>query len=112
MTGAKGHTVGALLKHRLILFSSAWLLIALVTRTAPMSAHEWSRLATVESLVERHTYMVDDSSFANTRNKIFNHGHFYSHQPSVLATIEAPVYWVIHAFGLRLSNNAPFDWAF
>lgn len=88
------------------------MLIALVTRTAPISAHEWSRLATVESLVERHTYELDNSYFANTRDKIFNHGHFYSHQPPLLATIEAPIYGALHAAGLRFANNAPFDWAF
>lgn len=88
------------------------MLIALVTRTAPISAHEWSRLATVESLVERHTYELDNSNFANTRDKIFNHGHFYSHQPPLLATLEAPVYGALHAAGLRFANNAPFDWAF
>jgi hypothetical protein len=88
------------------------LLIALVTRTSPISAHEWSRLATVESLVERQTYELDGSSFADTRDKIFNRGHFYSHQPPLLATIEAPVYAVLHAAGLRFSNNAPFNWAF
>lgn len=77
-----------------------------------MSAHEWSRLATVESLVERHTYTLDESSFANTRDKIFNHGHFYSHQPPLLATVEAPIYGALHAAGLRFSNNAPFNWAF
>jgi len=88
------------------------LLIALVTRTSPISAHEWSRLATVESLVERQTYELDGSSFANTRDKIFNRGHFYSHQPPLLATIEAPIYGLLHAAGLRFANNAPFDWAF
>ena len=62
--------------------------------------------------MERHSYALDGSRFADTRDKIFNHGRFYSHQPPLLATLEAPLYWVIYAAGLQFSNNAPFDWAF
>lgn len=95
----------------LILFV-AWTLVALVTRTGPTSAHEWARLGTVESLVERWHYQLEESKFRGTRDKIFRNGHFYSHQPPVLATLESPVYWVIHKFGLSFTNNSPFDLAF
>jgi uncharacterized integral membrane protein len=87
-------------------------LVALVTRTGPTSAHEWARLGTVESVVERWTYSLEESKFRGTRDKIFRNGHFYSHQPPVLATLESPVYWVIHQFGLSFSNNSPFDLAY
>lgn len=72
----------------------------------PESAHEFSRLGTVESLVHRHTFQLDDSPFIDTRDKIFRDGHFYSHQPPLLAIIEAPVYWGLQLPGLRFNNRA------
>ena len=97
MNGARGWWV----------FLAAWLLIAPFTRPATDSAHEWSRLGTVESIVERHNYWLEESQFRGTRDKIFRNGHFYSHQPPLLATLTSPVYWVIHrATGWRFSNSA------
>jgi hypothetical protein len=85
---------------------AAWLLIALFTRPGTNSAHEWSRLGTVESIVERHNYWLEESQFRGTRDKVFRDGHFYSHQPPLLATLASPVYWVIHrATGWRFSNS-------
>jgi len=90
----------------------AWIVIGMFTRTSTDSAHEWSRLGTVESLVERHNYFLEESKFRNTRDKIFRDGHYYSHQPPLLATLVAPVYWVIHQTGLRLTTSAPVDYAY
>lgn len=88
------------------LFVGSCLLIALLTKTTPESAHEYSRLGTVESLVERHTFQLDDSTFIDTLDKIYRDGHYYSHQPPLLALIEAPVYWGLHLPGLRFNNRA------
>ena len=93
------------MKPTLVLFLATWLLVALFTKTSPVSAHEFSRLGTVQSLVERGTYQLDDSSFIDTLDKVFRHGHFYSHQPPLLATLEAPVYWALHASGFRFNNR-------
>ena len=82
------------------------LAIALLTKTTPESAHEYSRLGTVESLVERHTFQLDDSTFIDTLDKIYRDGHYYSHQPPLLALIEAPVYWGLRLPGLRFNNRA------
>jgi hypothetical protein len=104
--------MSVLLRSERKLFFLTWLFVALVTRTGPTSAHEWARLGTVESLVERWSYQLDESKFHGTRDKVFSRGHFYSHQPPLLATIESPVYWSLHLVGLRFSNNAPFDPAY
>lgn len=88
------------------LFVGGLLLIALLTKTTPESAHEYSRLGTVESLVERHTFQLDDSTFVDTLDKIYRDGHYYSHQPPLLALAEAPVYWALRLPGLRFNNRA------
>ena len=87
-------------------FVGSFLLIALLTKTTPESAHEYSRLGTVESLVQRQTFQLDDSTFIDTLDKIYRDGHYYSHQPPLLALIEAPVYWGLHLPGLRFNNRA------
>ena len=84
---------------------AVWLLLALVTKTTPESAHEFSRLGTVESLVQRGTYHLDDSGFITTLDKVFRNGHFYSHQPPLLSTLEAPIYAVLHLPGLAFNNR-------
>lgn len=94
------------------LFLAAWLPIVLVTRTAPTDDHELSRLGTIESLVERRTYSLNESRFRITGDKIQNGGRFYSHQPPLLATLEAPVFWVLRRFDLHFWNSAPFDLAY
>lgn len=86
-------------------FLAALFAAALLTKTDPESAHEFSRLGTVESLVERGTYQLDGSTFIDTVDKIYRDGHFYSHQPPLLATLEAPAYWVIRTPGLRFNNR-------
>lgn len=88
------------------LFVVSVLLIALLTKTTPESAHEFSRLGTVESLVERQTFQLDDSTFIDTLDKIYRDGHYYSHQPPLLALAEAPIYWALSLPGLRFNNRA------
>jgi len=83
-------------KRSWILLLATWLIAALLTKTVPESAHEFSRLGTVDSLVERGTYQLDDSIFIGTLDKVFSKGHFYSHQPPLLSTLESPAYWVLH----------------
>jgi hypothetical protein len=83
-----------------------------VTRTAATDDHEFARLGTVESIVERHNYHLEESKFRGTGDKIQYRGHFYSHQPPLLATLQSPVFWVLSSFGLQFWNTAPFDLAY
>jgi hypothetical protein len=87
------------------LFIGTLCVIALLTKTDLESAHEFSRLGTVESIVDRGTYQLDDSIFIGTLDKVYRNGHYYSHQPPLLATIEAPVYWLLHLPGTRFNNR-------
>ncbi len=90
------------------LFLMTFCAVALLTKTDPDSAHVMSRLGTVESIVDRHTYAIDDSIFIGTVDKVQKDGHFYSHQPPLLSTIEAPVYWLLHLPGTRFNNRGRF----
>ena len=88
-----------------LIFGTSFLLIALLTKVNPESAHEFSRLGTVESLVERGTFALDDSIFIGTRDKVSRNGRFYSHQPPLLSVLETPVYAVLRVTGMRFNNS-------
>lgn len=90
------------------LFLATVIVIALLTKTDPDSAHVMSRLGTVESIADRHTYALDDSIFIGTVDKVQRDGHFYSHQAPLLSTIEAPIYWVLHLPGTAFNNRGRF----
>lgn len=90
------------------LFLATFFVVALLTKTDPGSAHEYSRFGTVESLVDRGTFSLDDSSFIGTVDKIYRDGHYYSHQPPLLPVLEAPVYWAVNLPGIRFNNRGRF----
>ncbi len=88
------------------LFLATFCVVALLTKTNPQASQ--SRLGTIESIVDRGTYRLDDSTFINTIDKVYRDGHFYSHQPPLLSTLEAPVYWLLHLSGARFHNRGKF----
>ena len=75
--------------HLLVLFLAS--LVAVVSaRDYPGGWNDGSRLATVESLVERHTWAIDDSPFlAGTQDKLLIGGHYYSDKSPVPAVLMA-----------------------
>ena len=101
-----------LTRRGITLFLASWLPILLITRTAPTVDHEWSRLGTIEGIVERHQFSLEESRFRNSADKILYNGHYYSHQPPLLPTLEAPVFWLLRQFDLHFWNSAPFDLAY
>lgn len=60
----------------------------------PLSTNVLSRLATVESLVHRGTFTIDDSPF-DTIDKVQLDGHFYSTKPPLFPTLMAGQYWLV-----------------
>jgi hypothetical protein len=72
-------------------------------RDLPGSWNDSSRLATVEAIVDRQTFIIDDSIFVNpparsrlpgTMDKLFIRGHFYSDKSPVPAILMAGEYWL------------------
>lgn len=76
-------------------------------RATMTSWPERSRLASVESLVERATFRIDGSSLAvSTKDKVRIRGHYYSDKPPLLQVLSAPAYWVLHQLGRSLDTSA------
>jgi hypothetical protein len=97
----------------LALLGVACVLAVFGARPYAGSWNDGSRLATVESLVDRRTFIIDDSIFVRaaedgspydprvpilrqgTRDLLFINGHFYSDKPPVSAVLLAGLYQVL-----------------
>lgn len=65
-----------------------------------------SRMAAIESLVERGTWQIDESDFRETGDKVYLNGHFYSDKPPLLSFLTAQIYRVMyHSLGADLANG-------
>ncbi len=62
-----------------------------------------SRMATVQSLVEKQSFIIDSSVFVNTGDKVFIKGHFYSDKLTLPSMLGAVIYLPLHYTGLKLS---------
>ena len=84
-------------------------LLALLT-TAPFAGswNDASRMATIQSLVEMHTFIIDKSNFVFTGDKVFINEHFYSDKPPVPAIIGAIVYLPLFHLGIKLDKELNF----
>jgi hypothetical protein len=111
----------------------AVVLAALVARPYADCWNDGSRLATVEALVDRHTWIIDDSIFVQvpktpplpynpsdrallehgTRDKLFVAGHYYSDKSPVPALLMASGYQLLKwATGWTARTHADrFCWA-
>src|SRR4051812_35010027 len=99
--------------HPAALAAVALVVAAVGARPYAGGWNDGSRLAAVESLVDRGTLAIDDSVFfAGTQDKLFVRGHFYSHHPAVpsllLAGVVKPLTWL----GLPQPGDRPdvFAW--
>ena len=94
------------LSHRwfgVVLFLAFLLLWALLTKVYTHSWQEESRMATVQTLVEQGTFIIDHTEFNRTGDKVFINEHFYSDKTPLLSVAAASAYAILHnAFGLTL----------
>jgi hypothetical protein len=75
-------------------------------KSEPVSWNDTSRVAAIESLVERGTWAIDGSSWVNvTQDKILIHDAFYSDKMPLFSVIGAGVYALIHLLGGSLASN-------
>lgn len=71
---------------------------AALTKTRPESWNDMSRVAAIESLVERGTWAIDDSPWAETTaDKVLLGDRFYSDKMPLLSAIGAGVYALTRA---------------
>jgi len=92
-----------------LVFAAALGLATVGAEDRVQSWHDASRLATIESLVDHGGFAIDDSPFARmTSDKVLIDGHYYSHQPPVLAVLGAGAYRVLKtATGLDATRTRP-----
>lgn len=84
----------------ILFFSLIWLAFI---HSRAYSTNDASRMASIESLVHRGTWQIDDSPFAHTVDKIQVDGRFYSSKPPTLAFVGAGIYTILHkGLGLEL----------
>lgn len=76
------------------------------THSAPGSWNDQSRIATVQSLVESGSFIIDKSVFRTTGDKVFINGHFYSDKPPVPSVLGAAVYLPLYHLGLVLQRDS------
>lgn len=93
-------------KKEILLFGLFFLVFSLVTNfSVGGGGNDASRIATIESLVERGTFKIDNSPYSFTVDKVKFKGNFYSSKPPVLSFLAAGEYWVLHnVFGLDFSD--------
>ncbi len=88
-------------------FVVAALAFFVATKRSAVSWNEYSRLASVESLVERGTFKIGRSALGQrTRDKVLIDGSFYADKPPLLQLAAAAPYAALHAAGLRLAPDA------
>ena len=76
-----------------LFFAVVWILFV---HSRAYSTNESSRLASIESLVHRGTWVIDESPFSHTLDKIQVGEQFYSSKPPTLSFLGAGIYRVLH----------------
>jgi len=68
-----------------------------------------SRMDTIQSLVEQHSFCIDQSLRTFNVDVVKIDGRFYSDKPPLLSVLGAGIYWPFHAmFGLSFADHAPW----
>ena len=80
---------------QLTIFILFFLLFAVFTKTETYSWNDASRMATIQSLVEQFSFVIDKSTFIETGDKYFYNNHFYSDKPPLLSMYGALYYFVL-----------------
>ncbi|HTM45862.1 MAG TPA: hypothetical protein VL137_12965 [Polyangiaceae bacterium] len=76
------------------------------------NANTGSRYATIESIVDYHSYYIDKSQYRNTIDKFQFGDHLLSSKPPALPTYAAGVYWVYEKLTGKtiVSNEGEVVW--
>lgn len=88
-----------------VLVVMAWVVIC--TQQDHMSVNPASRYATMESLVDRGTWAIDDSSL-RTVDKVQIDGKFYSSKPPLMVAVMTPAYWLVRTVQGFGFSEAPY----
>lgn len=91
-----------------------FVLLALIalgsTHCAPMTWNDESRMATIQSLVESKTLVIDHTDFVTTGDKVLVSGHFFSDKPPLPAMLGALIYAPLYSLGFSLHEGPSFSY--
>jgi hypothetical protein len=93
--------IGSIAPRRRLLYLLILIGIA-TTHADPQSMNDKSRMATVQSLVESGSFVIDRTPFVVTVDKVFINGHFYSDKPPMPSAVGALVYLPLYHAGFQL----------
>jgi hypothetical protein len=65
-----------------------------------VDTNDGSRMAAVQSVVENGTFVIEDSYFFSTTDKVLINGRFYSDKPPLSYLIAVPLYFAMYHLGL------------
>jgi len=94
-------------RKEILIFLSYFLLLTVLTKPQIIGWAEKSRMATIESLVERDIFYIDDSKYNDTGDKIYINcsihpkktcGYYYSEKPPTLSFLSAVIYSIFQNF--------------
>jgi len=89
-----------------VVFFSAFVMCALVSKSHVGGWNDGSRIATVDALTASHTFVIDGSPFERgLGDKIRFHGHTYSDKQPLLPLLAAAVMFVVAPLGITLRHT-------
>jgi hypothetical protein len=91
---------------RMQIFFAFLFLFAVLTKLETNSWNDASRMATIESLVDFHTFSIDRSTYISTGDRYFYDNHFYSDKPPIMALYSSVFYvFLKNAFNLTIATH-------
>jgi len=78
---------------------------SLLINTSALSAHQTSRFAAIESIVQHGTAEISQSTFSGTEDRVQYNGRYYSSKPLGLILAGAIVYAPLYLSGISLAEQ-------
>jgi hypothetical protein len=87
-----------------VLFLIIFLIHLPFTRVV-VDTNDGSRMAAVQSIVENGTFVIENSYFFSTTDKVLINGKFYSDKPPLSYLIVVPLYFAMYHLGLPFTPH-------
>lgn len=90
------------------------LVVLVFTKSTPLSLSDASRMGSIQALVEHGGLALDETDYFYQGDKVrvggsrASGGHYYSHQPPMLALVAAVPYGLLHAFGREIDSPGTY----